>query len=85
MELESEVDLMLEKFQKFIASIEAQYNRTLKIKQLNGKALKFYANQDKDVTVVHDVSAFSRRLDWGFEKELWWERQETLLLFFMSV
>lgn len=55
-EQENEAKLMIEKLQKFIASIEAQHNRTLKIIQLNNKAIKYYTNQIKDVNIVYEVS-----------------------------
>lgn len=55
-ELEEETELMMGKLKKFIDSIESQYTRTLKIMQLNKKAVKYYENQCKDVNTVHDVS-----------------------------
>lgn len=60
-EMENEVNLMIEKLQKFITSVEGQYKRTIKVKQLNAKANKYYGNHIKDISIVYDVSLFCCR------------------------
>ncbi|KAI6182356.1 CID domain-containing protein [Aphelenchoides bicaudatus] len=54
-EMEDESEQMIEKLQKFIDSIEGQYKRTLKVKQLNQRVIKQYETQLKDVAVVQDA------------------------------
>lgn len=65
--MEDEVEQMIEKLQKFINSIEGQYKRTMKVKQLNQKAIKYYSFQLKEnISVVQEVNWFILCLDLSF-------------------